>query len=89
MAAPANTARPGCLDMAPEWVESLACTCPVSPGGVHQWLARFVWRSYEYLAASEQIKALYWATRKCGRPIQANEIEHTVENIRRKRGGGY
>jgi hypothetical protein len=84
-----DRARPACLDLVPQWVESLAYTCPVSPGGVHQWLARFVWRSYEQLDAHEQIRVLYWLTRNCGRPIQANEIERTVENIRRKRGGSF
>jgi hypothetical protein len=72
--------------MAPEWLESLARSCPVSPGGVHQWLASFVARSYHYLGAEEQMKILYWATADCGRPMQSNEIENTVENVRRWRG---
>jgi hypothetical protein len=77
--------RPSCLDMAPEWIESLARSCPVSPGGVHQWLASFVARSFNHLSAEEQVKILYWATAHCGRPMQANEIENTVANVRQWR----
>jgi len=61
---------------------------PVSPNGVHQWLASAVHRTYAWLDASEQEKVLRWAIRDCGRAPQPNEIERTVENIRRKRGNG-
>jgi hypothetical protein len=55
---------------------------------VHQWLASAAHRTYAYLDAAEQERVLYWATRDCGRDPQFNEIERTVENIRRKRGSG-
>jgi hypothetical protein len=55
---------------------------------MHQWLASAVHRTYAYLNASEQERVLRWAVRDCGRDPRPNEIERTVENIRRKRGNG-
>jgi hypothetical protein len=81
-------ARPSCLDRVPEPVEAFLSTCPLSPGGVHQWLATATHRTYAYLDAAEQERVLRWAIRDCGREPQPSEIERTVENIRRKRGSG-
>jgi hypothetical protein len=58
--------RPSCLDMAPEWIESLARSCPVSPGGVHQWLASLS-RVFQLFGPGTD-KILYWATNDCGPP---------------------
>ena len=78
--------RPSCLDRVPEQVESFLAACPVAGTGVHHWLASAVHRTYAYLDANEQEKVLRWAIRDCGRDPQPNEIERTVENIRKKRG---
>ena len=79
--------RPACLDRVPEWVEAYLRKCPRSPEGVHQWLASAAHKTFAYLEAQEQAKALKWAmyVSNCGRDPQPHEIENTVANIRRKR----
>jgi hypothetical protein len=79
--------RPSCLDTVPEWLESFLGTCPRSPNGVHQWMAKAAWRMHDYLSSEEQVKTLYWALRDCGRALQPREVEHTITNISKKRNG--
>jgi hypothetical protein len=81
--------RPSCLDLVPEWLESFLGTCPHSPNGVHQWLAKAAWRMHDHLNSEEQVKVLRWAIRGCGRAPQPSEIERTVANIGRKRDGQF
>jgi hypothetical protein len=81
--------RPSCLDLVPEWLESFLGTCPHSPNGVHQWLAKAAWRMHDHLNHDEQVKVLRWAIRDCGRAPQPHEIEHTVTNIGQKRDGQF
>ena len=88
MHAPVLCIRPTCLDRVPEWLETFLGTCPRSSNGVHQWLAAATHRTFAYLDSQEQVKVLRWAMRDCGRDPQPHEIEHTVENIRRKRAKG-
>ena len=45
-------------------------------------------KTFAYLEAEEQVKALRWAMRDCGRDPQPREIENTVANIRAKREAG-
>jgi hypothetical protein len=56
---------------------------------VHTWLAKAAWRMHGHFNNEEQIRALYWASQNCGRVLQPNEVERTVENINRRREGGF
>jgi hypothetical protein len=77
--------RPSCLDRVPEWIEDYLRKCPRSPEGVHRWLASATHKTFGHLENEEQVKALRWAMRDCGRDPQPREIENTVSNIRARR----
>ena len=81
--------RPSCLDMAPEWLEAFLRSCPKSGSGVHSWLAKATHRSFAYLDASEQAKALSLGRTRLRQESRAQrDREHGLEHQSQARGRG-